>query len=129
MSTGRKTPFIHSVQTTQDKPTDIKTTAQHKSITANQNKQSSPNDCTSYQNNAKKPSSTPVQAKAPSSPSQRGHKSASKVLQDRLPKGSDDVIIQYNRFSSLDEDIKADDSHAESNINKQGGIIKLNNKR
>ena len=118
-----------AVQTTQDKPTDIKTTAQQKSITANQNKQSCPNDSTSSQNNAKKLSSTPAQAKAPSSPNQTRHKSPNKIVSDRLPKGSDDEIKQYNRFSSLDEDMEADDSHAESNMNKQGRIIKLNNKR
>ena len=118
-----------AVQTTQDKPTDIKTTAQQKSITANQNKQSSPNDSTSSQNNAKKLSSTSAQAKAPISPNQRRHKSPTKIVSDRLPKGSDDEIKQYNRFSSLDEDMEADDSHAELNTNKQGRIIKLSNKR
>ena len=118
-----------AVQTTQDKPTDIKTTAQQKLITANQNKQSSPNYSTSSQNNAKKLSKTPAQAKAPISPNQRRHICPNKIVSDRLPKGSDDEIKQYNRFSSLDEDMEADDSHAELNTNKQGRIIKLSNKR
>ena len=115
-----------AVKTTQDKPANIKTTVQHKSITANPNKQCAQNDSPSSQNNVKKSSSTPVRAKAPSSPSQRRHKSPSKVLSDRLPKGSDDEIKQFNRFSSLDEDMEAEDSQAESNTNKQGRIIKLN---
>ena len=115
-----------AVQTTQDKPANIKTTVQQESITANPNKQCTQNDSSSSQNNVKKSSSTPVQAEAPSSPSQRRHKSPSKVLSDRLPKGSDDEIKQFNRFSSLDEDMEAEDSQAESNTNKQGRIIKLN---
>ena len=54
-------------------------------------------------------------------------KSPRKVLSDRLPKGSDDKIQQHNRFQSLDEDMEAETDHAEGN--KQGRIIKLNNKR
>ena len=54
-----------------------------------------------------------------------------KVLSDRLPKGSDDQIQQHNRFQCLDEeDMDADINHAEPiNPNKQGRIIKLNNKK
>ena len=122
----RKDAPTQTVDATQDKPANIKTTVQQKSIAANQNKQCPQNDSPSSQNNVKKSSSTPVQAKAPSSPSQRRHKSPSKVLSDRLPKGSDDEIKQFNRFSSLDEDMEAEDSQAESNTNKQGRIIKLN---
>ena len=51
-----------------------------------------------------------------------------KVLSDRLPKGSDDPIQQHNRFHCLDEDMEAESSPTES-INKQGRIIKINNKK
>ena len=77
----------------------------------------------------KKQSGTQVQAKAPSSPSQRRNKSPTKVLSDRLPKGSDDQITQLNCFGFLDDDMEAEDSQAESNINRQGRIIKLNNNK
>ena len=77
----------------------------------------------------KKQSGTQVQAKAPSSPGQRRNKSPTKVLSDRLPKGSDDQIRQFNCFGFLDDDMEAEDSQAESNINRQGRIIKLNNKK
>ena len=115
-----------TVQTTQEKPTGSKTTVQQKSITSSQNNQSTSKDSASSPRNTRKSNVTPVQAKAPSSPSQRRHKSPSKVLSDRLPKGSDDEIKQFNRFSSLDEDMEAEDSQAESNTNKQGRTIKLN---
>ena len=46
---------------------------------------------------------------------------------DRIPKGSEDQIKQYNRYECLDEDMEADDSPADTN--KQGRIIKINNKR
>ena len=72
-----------------------KTTVQQKLITENLNKIRSQNDSTSSQNNFKKSSSTQVQAKAPSSPSQTRHKSPSKVVSDRLTKGSDDGSKQY----------------------------------
>ena len=55
-------------------------------------------------------------------------KTQNKVLSDRLPKGSDDQIQQHNRFQSLDEDMEADTDHAEQNANKQGRIIKINNR-
>ena len=55
-------------------------------------------------------------------------KTQNKVLSDRLPKGSDDQIQQHNRFQSLDEDMEADTDHAEQNTNKQGRIIKINNR-
>ena len=51
--------------------------------------------------------------------------SQNKVLSNRLPKGSDDQIQQQNRFQNLNEDMEAEDSHAESIPNKQGRIIKL----
>ena len=55
-------------------------------------------------------------------------KTQNKVLLDHLPKGSDDQIQQHNRFQSLDEDMEADTDHAEQNANKQGRIIKINNR-
>ena len=55
-------------------------------------------------------------------------KTQNKVLSDRLPKGSDDQIQQHNRFQSLDEDMEANTDHAEQNANKQGRIIKINNR-
>ena len=55
-------------------------------------------------------------------------KTQNKVLSDRLPKGSDDQIQQHNRFQSLDEDMEAHTDHAEQNANKQGRIIKINNR-
>ena len=119
-----QTQTVDTVQTTQEKPSGSKTTVQQKSITSSQNNQSTPKDSASSPRNTRKSNVTPVQAKAPSSLSQRRHKSPSKVLSDRLPKGSDDEIKQFNRFSSLDEDMEAEDSQAESNTNKQGRIIK-----
>ena len=56
------------------------------------------------------------------------NKSSDRVLSDRLPKGSDDLIQQHNRFHCLDEDMEAEKSPAES-TNKQGRIIKINNKK
>ena len=47
---------------------------------------------------------------------------------DRIPKGSDDVVQKFNRFQCLDEDMEADTDHAEQNTNKQGRIIKINNR-
>ena len=55
-------------------------------------------------------------------------KSSDRVLSDRLPKGSDDPIQQHNRFHCLDEDMEAENCLAES-TNKQGRIIKINNKK
>ena len=55
-------------------------------------------------------------------------KSSDRVLSDRLPKGSDDPIQQHNRFHCLDEDMEAENSPAES-TNKQGRILKINNKK
>ena len=63
----------------------------------------------------------PIRNKSP-------NKSSDKVLSDRLPKGSDDPIQQHNRFHCLDEDMEAEDGPAET-TNKQGRIIKLNNKK
>ena len=82
--------------------------------TAPQKKQSTPEKLS--QKPVKKP-----EKPAPKSPK----KPQNKVLSDRLPKGSDDQIQQHNRFQSLDEDMEAEDSHAESIHNKQGRIIKL----
>ena len=48
------------------------------------------------------------------------------ILSDRLPKGSDDQIAQFNRFGCLDDDMEAEDSQTEPSVNKQGRII--NNK-
>ena len=56
------------------------------------------------------------------------NKSSDRVLSDRLPKGSDDPIQQHNRLHCLDEDMEAENSPAES-TNKQGRIIKINNKK
>ena len=57
-------------------------------------------------------------------------KSPKKVLSNRLQKGSDDQIQQHNRFYCLEEDMEADVNLAEPlNQNKQGRIIKLNNKK
>ena len=89
-----------TIQTIQEKPTDSKITVQQKSITCSQNNQSTPKDSASSPRNIRKSNVTPVQAKGPSSLSQRRHKSPSKVLSDRLPKGSDDKIKQFNRFST-----------------------------
>ena len=55
-------------------------------------------------------------------------KSPRKVQSDRIPKGSDDEIKTIYRFRCLDEDMEADTNHAEQNSNKQGRIIKLNNR-
>ena len=72
----------------------------------------------------KLPASRKPEKPAPKSP----NKSQNKVLSDRLPKGSDDLIQQHNRFQPLDEeDMEAENNHAETN--KQGRIIKLNNKK
>ena len=86
-------------------------------MTSCQNNQSTPKDSASSPRNKRKSNVTPVQVKAPISPSQRRHKSPRKVLSYRLPKGSDDEIKQFNHFGSLDEEIKAEDSKAESNTN------------
>ena len=82
-----------------------------------------------------KPPQKPLVNKHPEKPDKSAPKSPSKsprqVLSDRLPKGSDDPIQQHNRFHCLDEeDMEADVNHAEPpNQNKQGRIIKLNNKK
>ena len=55
-------------------------------------------------------------------------KSPNKIQSDRRPKGSDDEIQKFNRFQCLDEDMEADTDHAEQTTNKQGRIIKLNNR-
>ena len=55
-------------------------------------------------------------------------KSPRKGQSDRIPKGSDDEIKKINRFQCLDEDTEADTDHAEPNTNKQGRIIKINNR-
>ena len=65
----------------------------------------------------------PVRNKSP-------NKSSDRVLSDRLRKGSDDPIQQHNRFHCLDEeDIEVENDHAGTHTNKQGRIIKLNNKK
>ena len=74
----------------------------------------------------------PVSNKKPDKPvrNKSPNKSSDRVLSDRLPKGSDDPIQQHNRFHCLDEeDMEADNDHAEIHTNKQGRIIKLNNKK
>ena len=82
-----------------------------------------------------KPPQKPLVNKHAEKPYKSALKSPSKsprqVLSDRLPKGSDDQIQQHNRFHCLDEeDMEADVNHAEPlNPNKQGCIIKSNNKK
>ena len=71
---------------------------------------------------ANKKQEKPVRNKSP-------NKLPEKVISDRLPKGSDDPIKQHNRFICLDEDMGADDDHADRNTNKQGRIIKINTKK
>ena len=71
---------------------------------------------------ANKKPEKPVRNKSPNKPPEN-------VISDRLPKGSDDSIKQHNRFIRLDEDMKADDDHADGNANKQGRIIKIINKK
>ena len=56
------------------------------------------------------------------------NKSSDRILSDRLPNGSDDPIQQHKRFHCLNEDMEAENSPAES-TNKQGRIIKINNKK
>ena len=83
----------------------------------------------SSQHELTKVNNSQVQAKAQRSPSQKRNKSPQQVLSDRLPKGSDDQIAQFNRFGCLDDDMEAEDSQTESNTNRQGRIIKINNKK
>ena len=71
---------------------------------------------------ANKKTEKPVRKKSPNKPPE-------KVISDRLPKGSYDPIKQHNRFICLDEDMDADDDHADRNANKQVRIIKINNKK
>ena len=74
----------------------------------------------------------PVSNKTPDKPvrNKSPNKSSDRVLSDRLPKGSDDPIQLHNRFHCLDEeDMEAENDHAEIHTNKQGRIIKLNNKK
>ena len=73
----------------------------------------------------------PLSNKKPEKPVPKSPiKSPKKVLSDRLSNGSDDQIQQHNRFHCLEEDMEADVNVAEPlNQNKQGRIIKLNNKK
>ena len=63
-----------------------------------------------------------------SSPASGRSKSPKTRQSDRIPKGSDDEVQKFNRFQCLDEDMEADTDHAEQNTNKQGRIIKINNR-
>ena len=62
-----------------------------------------------------------------SQPSGRS-KSPKKCQSDRIPKGSDDKIKKFNRFQCLDEDMEAHTNHAKQHTNKQGRIIKIDNR-
>ena len=74
-----------------------------------------------------KPTESSKVNKDSSQPSGRS-KSPKKCQSDRIPKGSDDEIKKFNRFQCLDEDMEADTDHAEQHTNKQGRIIKINNR-
>ena len=88
--------------------------AQSKSSRSKRNQNTS---TASSQVTTKSSDSVQLQSKAPSSPNQRRNKSPSKVISDRLPKGSNDQNKQYNRSDCLHDDMEAEDSYAESNAN------------
>ena len=113
----------------QEKVTNNKGTVQQKPPSASKTSHNSQKDPASTEKTIVKTNSSVALVKAPSSPSQRRNKSPNKVLSDRLPKGSDDQIQQHNRFEYLDEDMEAEDTQADQNLNRQGRIIKINNKR
>ena len=74
-----------------------------------------------------KPAQKPPASRKPKIPAPKSPNiSQNKVLSERLPKGSDDLILQHNRFQPLDEeDMEAENNPAETN--KQGKIIKIYN--
>ena len=71
-------------------------------------------------------SATTLDKSQPQSPGAK-NKQRKQSTSDHLPKGSEDQIKQNNRYKCLDEDMEADDSPADTN--KEGRIIKINNKR
>ena len=116
--------------------TDVGVSATQKTSSDVENiNQTSTKPCKSNQNTAsnepveKKANTSQAHATAQRSPN-RSNKSPSQVLPDRLLKGSDDQIAQFNRFGCLDDDMEAENSQTEPIVNnKQGRIIKLNNKK
>ena len=76
---------------------------------------------------AQKPAK-PAKSNTSPNPASSRSKSPKKTQSDRVPKGSDDEIKKFNRFKCLDEDMEAETDHAEPNTNKQGRIIKINNR-
>ena len=118
-----ETEFVDVAVQTEDKPVVEK--AQSKSSQSKSNQ----NTSTASSQPTKNSNSVQLQSKAPNSPKERRNKSPSMVISDRLPKGSNGHIKHYNRYDCRHDDMEAGDSYAESNTNRQGRIIKINNKR